>query len=118
MTTRDMRDELLIDLINRTEMEGNGPRITVVTEGVVITGRIAAHRHWATHIADRLGDAGQPDERFTEDFAREATEPLAYPPTFLHLQGCQLISGNSSLPTALGEFFRVPLSAVSAWSVR
>ncbi|MET9645209.1 hypothetical protein [Streptomyces syringium] len=35
-----------------------------------------------------------------------------------HLQACQLISGASSLPTALGEYFRVPLSAVSAWSVR
>lgn len=113
-----IRDELLIDLINRTEMEGGGPRITVVTEGVVITGRLAAHRHWATQIAGRLGDAALPDERFAEDFVREAAEPLAYPPEFLHLQGCQLISGASSLPTALGEFFRVPLSAVSAWSVR
>ncbi|MBH1934778.1 hypothetical protein I5Q34_10890 [Streptomyces sp. AV19] len=113
-----IRDDLLIDLINRTEMEGNGPRITVVAEGVVITGRLAAHRHWATHIADRLADAGLPDERFAEDFAREAAEPPPYPPAFLHIQGSQLISGAGSLPTALGEFFRVPLSTVSAWSVR
>ncbi|MEV4870380.1 hypothetical protein [Streptomyces syringium] len=35
-----------------------------------------------------------------------------------HLQGCRLTSGAGSLPTALGEYFRVPLSAVSAWSVR
>ncbi|WP_171166439.1 hypothetical protein [Streptomyces sp. I05A-00742] len=113
-----IRDELLIDLINRTEMEGAGPRIAVVTQGVVLTGRIAAQPHWAAQVAGRLGDAGLPDERFAEDFAREAEEPQAYPPDFLHLQGCQLISGASSLPSALGEFFRVPLSAVSAWSVR
>ncbi|QKV90747.1 hypothetical protein HUT19_02450 [Streptomyces sp. NA02950] len=113
-----IRDELLIDLINRTEMEGGGPRITVVAEGAVVTGRIVPHRHWATHIAGRLGEADLPDERFAEDFEREAAEPLAYPPAFLHLQGCHLISGSSSLPAALGEFFRVSLSAVSAWSVR
>ncbi|MFD4131280.1 hypothetical protein [Streptomyces goshikiensis] len=115
MTTRD---DLLIDLINRTEMNGEGPRITVVTEGVVITGRLSPHRRWATHVAERLGDAGAPDDRFAEDFAREAGETPEYPPAFLHLRGCQLISGTSSLPAALGESFRVPLSAVSAWSVR
>ncbi|MBL1098403.1 hypothetical protein [Streptomyces coffeae] len=113
-----IRDELLIDLINRTEMEGEGPRITVVAQGAVITGRLAAHRHWATHVASRLGEAGLPDERFAEDFTREAAEPLTYPPAFLHIHGVQLISGSSSLPAALGQFFRVPLSAVSAWSVR
>ncbi|WP_330332257.1 hypothetical protein OHS33_22815 [Streptomyces sp. NBC_00536] len=115
MTTRD---DLLIDLINRTEMEGQGPRITVVAQGVVITGRIAARRHWATGLAGRLGDAELPDERFAEDFAREAGEIPDYPPAFLHLQGCQLISGSSSLPAALGESFKVPLAAISAWSVR
>ncbi|MFC0598954.1 hypothetical protein [Streptomyces palmae] len=111
-------DELLIDLINRTEMEGGGPRITVVVQGAVIAGRIASHRHWAAQIAARLGDAGLPEEGFAEDFAREAAEPLAYPPAFLHLQGCHLIAGAGSLPAALGEYFRVPLSAVSAWSLR
>ncbi|MFB6617830.1 hypothetical protein ACFCV9_27050 [Streptomyces sp. NPDC056367] len=115
MTTRD---DLLIDLINRTETEGEGPRITVVTQGVVITGRIAAHRRWATELCERLGDTGLPDERFAEDFSREATEMPAYPPAFLHLHGCQLISGSSSLPTALGQSFRIPLAAISAWSVR
>ncbi|MER5727757.1 hypothetical protein ABT084_05265 [Streptomyces sp. NPDC002138] len=115
MTTRD---DLLIDLINRTEMEGEGPRITVVAQGVVITGRIAAHRRWATDLAGRLGDAELPDERFAEDFAREAGETPDYPPAFLHLRGCQLISGTSSLPAALGEFFKVPLAMISAWSVR
>ncbi|MBN0046752.1 hypothetical protein JS756_22100 [Streptomyces actuosus] len=113
-----VRDDLLIDLINRTEMEGAGPRITVVTEGSVLTGRLAAQRHWAARVAGRLGDEGMPDQRFAEDFARQAAEPLEYPPAFLHLQGCQLISGASSLPAALGEFFRVPLTAVSAWSAR
>ncbi|NXY95239.1 hypothetical protein HYE82_12755 [Streptomyces sp. BR123] len=114
MTTQD---DLLIDLINRTEMEGGGPRITVVAQGAVITGRLAAHRRWATDLAELLGDAGLPDERFAADFAREAGEILEYPPAFLHLQGCQLISGASSLPAALGESFRIPLTAVSAWSV-
>ncbi|MFD3698902.1 hypothetical protein ACFWUZ_22620 [Streptomyces sp. NPDC058646] len=112
------RDDLLIDLINRTEMEGEGPRITVVAQGVVITGRLAPHRQWATDVSERLGDAGLPDERFAEDFAREAAEIPAYPPAFLHLHGCQLISGASSLPTALGESFRIPLATISAWSVR
>ncbi|MFI5981528.1 hypothetical protein ACIBEA_11695 [Streptomyces sp. NPDC051555] len=115
MTTRD---DLLIDLINRTEMEGEGPRITVVAQGVVITGRIAAHRRWATELAGRLDDGELPDARFAEDFAREAGETPEYPPAFLHLRGCQLISGASSLPAALGESFRVPLAAISAWSVR
>ncbi|MBW5482247.1 hypothetical protein [Streptomyces bambusae] len=115
MTTRD---DLLIDLINRTEMNGEGPRITVATEGVVITGRLTPHRRWAADLADRLSEAGLPDERFAEDFAREAGEIPDYPPAFLNLRGCQLISGTSSLPTALGEYFRIPLSAVSAWSVR
>ncbi|KUJ68620.1 hypothetical protein ACZ90_17200 [Streptomyces albus subsp. albus] len=99
-------------------MEGSGPRITVVVEGVVIAGRIASRRHWATHIAGRLGEPELPDERFAEDFAGEAAEPSTYPSAFLHLQGCHLIAGAGSLPAALGEFFRVPLSAVSAWSVR
>ncbi|MEU8433762.1 hypothetical protein AB0F18_12700 [Streptomyces sp. NPDC029216] len=112
------RDDLLIDLINRTEMEGEGPRITVVAQGVVITGRIAAHRHWATHLAVQLSETGLPDERFAEDFSREAGETPEYPPAFLHLQGCHLISGASSLPAALGESFRVPLAMISAWSVR
>ncbi|MFF9815151.1 hypothetical protein [Streptomyces sp. NPDC014006] len=111
-------DDLLIDLINQTEMEGAGPRVTIVTEGAVITGRLAPHRHWALDIAGRLGDDGGPDARFAEAFVREAAEPLSYPPGFLHLHGCQLISGASSLPAALGEYFRVPLSAVRAWSVR
>ncbi|MEV7547665.1 hypothetical protein [Streptomyces sp. NPDC089915] len=115
MTTRD---DLLIDLINRTEAEGEGPRITVVAQGVVITGRIAAHWHWATHLAEQLADTGLPDERFAKDFGREAGESPEYPPAFLHLQGCQLISGNSSLPAALGESFRIPLDMISAWSVR
>ncbi|MGC0327631.1 hypothetical protein RKD23_000621 [Streptomyces sp. SAI-170] len=113
-----VRDDLLIDLINRTEMSGTGPRITVVTEGAVITGRLVAHRHWAMCVAARLGDDGEPDARFAEAFTREAEEPLGYPPVFIHLQGCQLISGSSTLPAQLGEFFRVPLSAVSAWSAR
>ncbi|WP_031155098.1 hypothetical protein [Streptomyces xanthophaeus] len=115
MTTRD---DLLIDLINRTEMEGEGPRITIVTPGGVITGRLAAHRRWATDLSEQLSDAGLPDERFAEDFSREATDIPAYPPAFLHLDGCQLISGASTLPAALGESFRIPLATVSAWSVR
>ncbi|WP_416968801.1 hypothetical protein [Streptomyces sp. 4F14] len=112
------RDELLIDLINRTEMEGTGPRLTVVAHGVVLTGRLTAHRSWAVSVADRLDDDSAPDELFGEAFRREADEPLAYPPVFLHLHGCQLISGSSSLPAALGEYFRVPLESVTAWSVR
>lgn len=116
MTTT--RDDLLTDLINRTEMDGDGPRITVATQGVVITGRLTPHRRWAADVAGRLGDAGLPDERFAEDFDREAAEIPDYPPAFLNLRGCQLISGTSSLPVALGEYFRIPLSAVSAWSVR
>jgi hypothetical protein len=114
----DVRDELLIDLINRTEMDGGGPRVTIVTEGGVITGRLAAHRDWAMSVAGRLEEDGGPDERFAEAFTREAAEPLDYPPAFLHLRGCQLISGASSLPAALGEYFRIPLAAVCAWSVR
>ncbi|MET8978114.1 hypothetical protein ABZX85_21115 [Streptomyces sp. NPDC004539] len=113
-----VRDELLIDLINRTEMEGAGPRITVVAQGVVLTGRLTAHRSWAVSVAEVLDDDGAADERFGEAFRREAEEPLAYPPVFLHLHGCQLISGSSSLPVALGEYFRVPLDAVTAWSVK
>lgn len=113
-----VRDELLIDLINRTEMEGVGPRVTVVVDGLVLTGRLAPQRPWATEVAGRLRDESEPDDRFAEAFMREAAEPLAYPPVFLHLQGCQLISGASSLPVALGEYYRVPLPSVSAWSVR
>ncbi|MDX3383911.1 hypothetical protein DF268_01490 [Streptomyces sp. V2] len=112
------RDELLIDLINRTEMEGAGPRLTVVAHGVVLTGRLTTHRTWATSVAGLLDDDSAPDEHFGEAFRREAAEPLAYPPVFLHLHGCQLISGSSSLPAALGEYFRVPLESVTAWSVR
>ncbi|MFI0736640.1 hypothetical protein ACH4PU_00820 [Streptomyces sp. NPDC021100] len=111
------QDELLIDLINRTDMEGAGPRITVIAGGVVLAGRLAAHRHWAAHVAGRLGDGGLPEERFAEDFTREAAEPPVYPPEFVHLHGCHLIAGSSSLPAQLGEYFRIPVAAVSAWSV-
>ncbi|MFH8367599.1 hypothetical protein [Streptomyces sp. NPDC018031] len=114
----DTRDELLIDLINRAEMERSGPRLAVLTHGAVITGRIAAQRDWAVEVAARLRDSDPLVERFAEDFDGEAAGPRDCPPAFLHLRDCQLVSGEWTLPAAFGEFFRVPLSAISAWSAR
>ncbi|MBH5334693.1 hypothetical protein IHE55_07760 [Streptomyces pactum] len=111
-------DELLIDLINRTEIEGSGPRVTVVAHGTVITGRITPQQEWAARIAERLRDSDPEAERFAEDFEREAAEPRAYPPVFLHLRDCLVLSGARALPEPFGEVFRVSLQAVSAWGVR
>ena len=92
------RDELLIDLINRTEMEGAGPRLTVVAHGVVLTGRLTTHRTWATSVAGLLDDDSAP------------VSPSSALPDLIDLIRDGLILVRTTVPTDRGRIPHIALA--------
>lgn len=106
------RDQLLERIVKRVNQSGTFLDFTVTVSGSLITGRLAPRAAWLSTIAEEL--EGTSAAEFAADFAAEGhamdTEE------FLHMSGGQVLYGTTPVPTK-GGLFRVPVSAVEAWTI-
>ncbi|MGQ4439873.1 hypothetical protein ACN6LI_004780 [Streptomyces violaceoruber] len=107
-------DELLIDIAALVE-SGQSSRmsLTVVTHGVVITGRLAPERVWRQRVSEVLTDSAD-----LGDFSAVFEAPAKHdgPPTHLHFHDARILQGTMGIPET-GGMYRVALDDVSAWTV-
>ncbi|MGW0749842.1 hypothetical protein [Streptomyces sp. NPDC002587] len=110
-------DDLLVDLAAKVESEQtNQMSLTVVTQGAVITGRLAPESVWRQRVAEVLQDSDQLAP-FAEVFrASEQAGPAAGPPSHLHFHVARILQGTLGIPET-GGMYRIALGDVNAWTV-
>jgi hemolysin III len=107
-------DELLVDIAARVESgQSNQMPLTVVTNGAVVTGRLAPEAVWRRRVSEVLTASDHLGE-FSEVFAIPATKDG--PPTHLHFHVARILQGTVGIPET-GGMYRVAIQAVSAWTV-
>ncbi|MFG2678380.1 hypothetical protein [Streptomyces sp. NPDC048392] len=107
-------DELIIDIAALVE-SGQSSRmpLTVVTDGAVITGRLAPEAVWRRRVSEVLTDSAD-----LGDFSAVFDTPPEKngPPTHLHFHVARILQGTMGIPET-GGMYRVAIEDVSAWTV-
>ncbi|MER5386093.1 hypothetical protein ABT040_38620 [Streptomyces sp. NPDC002688] len=107
-------DELLVDIATLVESgRSNQMSLTVVTNGGVITGRLAPEAVWRKRVSDVLTDSARIGE-FSAAF--NAPVKKDEPPTHLHFHVARILQGTVGIPET-GGMYRVAIADVSAWTV-
>ncbi|MFB7832038.1 hypothetical protein [Streptomyces sp. NPDC056056] len=109
----EQSDKLLTRLIKRVNDSGTFLPLTLVVNGAMITGRVAPRTSWLNHNERELKASSIAE--FGLDFVAEMEDDDGGT-DYLHLSGAKVIFGNAILPHS-GGAFRVPLSAISAWTI-
>ncbi|WP_369177394.1 hypothetical protein [Streptomyces mutabilis] len=107
-------DELIVDIAALVE-SGRSSRmsLTVVTDGAVITGRLAPEAVWRQRVSEVL--TGSTDlAEFSAVF--DAAARKDGPPTHLHFHVARILQGTMGIPET-GGMYRVAIEDVSAWTV-
>ncbi|WP_327117498.1 hypothetical protein OG206_18705 [Streptomyces sp. NBC_01341] len=107
-------DELLVDIAALVESgHSNQMSLTVVTNGAVITGRLAPEAVWSRRVSEVLTDSAHLGE-FSAIFAERAGRDG--PPTHLHFHVARILQGAVGIPET-GGMYRVAIEDVDAWTV-
>ena len=107
-------DELLVDVAALVESgQSNQMSLTVVTDGTVITGRLAPEAVWRQRVSEVLTDSASLGE-FSGIFT--TSEQQDGPPTHLHFHVARILQGTVGIPET-GGMYRVSIDDVSAWTV-
>ncbi|MEU3898221.1 hypothetical protein [Streptomyces sp. NPDC045251] len=107
-------DELIVGIAALVE-SGRSSRmpLTVVTDGAVITGRLAPEAVWRQRVSEVL--TGSTDlGGFSAVF--DAPARADGPPTHLHFHVARILQGTMGIPET-GGMYRVAIEDVSAWTV-
>ncbi|CAM5375129.1 putative protein OS=Streptomyces glaucescens OX=1907 GN=SGLAU_30705 PE=4 SV=1 [Streptomyces glaucescens] len=106
--------ELIVDIAALVESgQSNQMSLTVVTDGAVITGRLASSAVWRQRVSEVLTDSAHLGE-FSPAF--DTPEKKDGPPTHLHFHVARILQGPVGIPET-GGIYRVAIEAVSAWTV-
>ncbi|MGY6024703.1 hypothetical protein [Streptomyces spinosirectus] len=107
-------DELIIDIAALVESgQSSQMSLTVVTDGAVITGRLAPESMWRQRVSEVLTGSAQLGE-----FSRVFDTPAKRegPPTHLHFHLARILQGVVGIPET-GGMYRVAIEDISAWTV-
>ncbi|MEU2402789.1 hypothetical protein ABZ609_00385 [Streptomyces rubiginosohelvolus] len=106
-------DDLLSRLIKDVDETGAFLPITIIVNGLLITGEVAPRKAWLKHNAEQLETPTM--NRFARAFEREH-DHVAPEEQHIHMSGAKAIYGQTMLPNS-GGAFRVPVSEVSGWTL-
>ncbi|HSX98534.1 MAG TPA: hypothetical protein VLG91_14250 [Streptomyces sp.] len=107
-------DKLLVDVAALVESkQSNQMSLTVVTNGAVITGRLAPETVWRQRVSDVLRDSDRLSD-FSAMFEAPGQKDEA--PTHLHFHVARILQGTVGIPET-GGMYRVAIEDVSAWTV-
>lgn len=107
-------DELIVQIAGLVEAgQSNQMSLTVVTNGAVITGRLAPEAVWRQRVSEVLTGSARLGE-FSAVFDTAATKDG--PPTHLHFHVARILQGAVGIPET-GGMYRVAIEDVSAWTV-
>ncbi|MDX3457981.1 hypothetical protein PV396_39565 [Streptomyces sp. ME02-8801-2C] len=107
-------DELIVAVAALVESgRSNQMSLTVVTNGAVITGRLAPEAVWRQRVSEVLTDSARLGE-FSAVF--EAPAKAEGPPTHLHFHVARILQGTVGIPET-GGMYRIAIEDVSAWTV-
>lgn len=122
-------DEMLVIVIKAIEQKKIEPfTITLLVNGLVVTGKIIDYDEWAGDDSDTDSIENQPEK----DNESEINESLSSPPDeenkseeerkitesrkFIHLKNAHIVTSNSQLPNdEEGMSLRIKLSTIDGW---